>query len=123
MMDNLTKILTVENKTEETINITDTLILGYKERTNSNIIIFLVVLLVVMIIVLSVLSSIIINSYLLTKEQREYQRYTEVGPKAVNETEPPSKTMTMSKFIVSAFCKFLELPKEKVKNSQPCRIA
>ena len=79
MMDNLTKILTSENKTEETINITDTLILGYKETTNSNIIIFLVVLLVVMIIVLSVLSSIIINSYLLTKEQKEYQRYTEVG--------------------------------------------
>ena len=39
----------------------------------------MVVLLVVIIIVLSVLSLVIINSYLLTKEQREYQRYTKVG--------------------------------------------
>ena len=52
---------------------------GYQERqNNSSIIVFLVVLLIFIIITLSILISIMLNSYMLSREQREYKRYVKV---------------------------------------------
>ena len=58
--------------------------MGYRESANSGLVVFLVVVLVFMILFLSVLSSIIINSYLLSKEQRQYESYNKVGQKNKN---------------------------------------
>merc|ERR1712223_1140818 len=74
----------MENLTETVSHIRNTssgfVIKGYQERQNSSsIIVFLVVLLIFIIITLSILISIMLNSYMLSREQREYKRYVKAS--------------------------------------------
>ena len=86
----------------------NTQIMGNKESANSGLVVFLVVVLVFMILFLSVLSSIIINSYLLSKEQRHNESYNKVGQKN-----------KISIFLLIVYSLFTELPCKKIKSSQP----